>query len=98
MTFEEPLKIDLVAVKGKEVKFFIIEGRRWDEIESPGAKLFVKLENIKRYAASEAAIKKYKGKKITIAINTKYDLPNNIKKLLKRDKVEIYVNLKRTKF
>lgn len=97
MSLEEYAQIDIVATKGKEVKLFIIEGRKWADIEGAGTKLLAKLENIKRYANSKEARRKFRGKKITVALDFKYDIPTNIKKLLKQEAVELYINHKRIK-
>jgi len=84
--------IDVIGTKGDKVVLIITEGRKWEDIDNYTIKTLVKINNYKSYTESEEFRKKYKNKKIEIILDSQYEPPKIIKKMLNDEKVILSIN------
>ena len=91
MSLDEQDNIEIIAEKEDSIYLIMVESRKWEDINYTKTKVIAKIHNFKEYAKSKEAKKKYKNKRIKIVLESKYEPPQNIKNLLKRERVKLEV-------
>jgi hypothetical protein len=92
MTIDKVHTIDMIGTRDNTVSLLIIEGRKWEDIKGCIAKTFAKINNYKNHIESEDFKSKYKNKKIELVLESQYEPPKVIKKMLKDENVILSIN------
>jgi len=91
MTIDKYDIVDMTALRDNLILLLIIESREWPKIKNATTKLFIKISNYKNYIKSNEFRKRYKTQKIKIILNSKYNPPQVIKNMLKKEGVILSV-------
>lgn len=88
MSVSETNNVDVISKGKNDIRMIITEHRDWNVIPNADVDLAIKIAKYRKYAGSGAFKEKHGNKKVKIVLASKSKIPENIKKLLKAERIE----------